>query len=49
MNMKKKSPQKVVMYWTRLPREEAESLSLEVSKKHADVALKDMVNVHGGD
>jgi len=47
--MKKNSPQKVVMYWTRLPTEQAESLSLEVSKKHADVALKDMVNVHGGE
>ena len=34
---------KMVMYWNRLPREEVESLSLEVSKKHVDVVLRDMV------
>ena len=35
--------------WHRLPKEVVESLSLEVSKKHTDVSLKNMVNGHHGD
>jgi len=33
----------VVTYWSRLPREVVESPSLEVFKKHVDMALWDMV------
>ena len=36
-------------HWHKLPRELGESLSLGVSNKHGDVALKDMVSGHGGD
>ena len=34
---------RVVKYWNRLPKELAESLSLEVFKKHVDLVLRDMV------
>jgi len=33
----------VVMHWHRLPREAVESPSLEVFKKHGDLALSNMV------
>ena len=46
---KKFSSERVVRQRHRLPRELLQSLSLEVFKKHADVALRDTVSGHGGD
>ena len=40
---------RVVRHWHRLPREAMESPSLEVLKKHIDVAVRGMVSGHGGD
>ena len=37
------------MDWNRLPGEVVGSPSLEVFKKQGDVALRDVVNMHGGD
>ena len=34
---------RVVQHWNRLPNKVVESLSLETSKKGADVALRDVV------
>ena len=48
MDIKKKSSTvKVVRHWNRLPREELESLSLELFKNHRDVALMDVISGHG--
>ena len=37
------------MHWKRLLKEVMESLFLEVFKKGADVAMRDMVSEYGGD
>ena len=39
----------VVMNWNGLPREVVEPLSMEVLKKHGDLALRDMVSGHRRD
>jgi len=35
--------ERMVKHWNRLPREMVESPSLEVLKKHVEMALRDMV------
>ena len=43
LDIRKNFSERVIRYWHRLPRVVLELLSLEVSKKDVDVALKDMV------
>jgi len=43
---KKFITERVVKTWNRLPRELVESASLEVFKKHVDMALQDMSTSH---
>ena len=44
---KKFYSERMVMHWHRLPKEVVESLSLEVFKKHVDLALRDTVRGYG--
>jgi len=44
---KKFFSEEVVRQWHRLPRGMVKSLSVEVFKKHGDVALRDDVSGHG--
>ena len=50
MDIRKKFfSKRVVMHWHSLPREVVESPSLELVKKHGDVALMEMVSGYGRD
>ena len=49
LNIRKNFSESVVKHCHGLPKEVVESLSLEMFKKRVDVALRDVVNGHGGD
>ena len=41
--------ERLAKHWNRLPREAAEPTSLEIFKKHVDVALRHTVSERDGD
>ena len=47
MDIRKNLLERAAGHWHRLPREVVGSMSLEVFRKHGDVALRHMVNGHG--